>query len=67
MQEINDYIMKGFYKYLFGNRRFGTEEATFYKKIGSMNDKVLPKDFGIPANQLTDVNMQMYNKAVKEL
>jgi len=40
MQEINDYIMNGLYKGLFANRRYGTEEATFYRRIESMNDKV---------------------------
>ena len=67
MQEINDYIMNGLYKALFANRRLGGEEATFYRRIESMNDKVDPTDFGIPANQLTDVNISMYTKAVKEL
>ena len=32
-----------------------------------MSDKFNPQDFGIPANQLTEVNMAMYNKAIKEL
>ena len=59
--------MNGLYKALFANRRLGGEEATFYRRIESMNDKVDPTDFGIPANQLTDVNISMYTKAVKEL
>ena len=52
---------------MFANRRIPPQEALFYQKIQKMSDKFNPQDFGIPANQLTDVNMAMYNKAIKEL
>ena len=67
MEEINDYIMNGLYKGLFASRRLATEEATFQRKVEVLNESVGPRDFGIPPNQITDLNMAMYQKAIKEL
>ena len=67
MQEINDYIMNGLYKGLFASRRLAKKEVAFQHKIDMLNESVGPKDFGIPPNQLTDLNMAMYLKAIKEL
>lgn len=69
MQEINDYILKGIYKSILGstNHEMSKLEAEYQKKQDSLADWVTPADFGIPEEQINEVNMPMWQKAIREL
>ena len=67
MQEINDYIINGLHYGLFASKKYTRHDADLYKKIRQMNELVTLDDLELPKQMQSQVNLEMYNKAVKEL
>lgn len=69
MQEINEFIAKGFYLDLFGghNQELSYTEQAFQDKYDRLGEFLTADDFGIPATFINEFNMPMWNRAVKEL
>ena len=69
MQEVNDFLLKGIYKSILGstNHDMSALEEEYQKKQDNLAEWVTPADFGIPEEQINEVNMPMWQKAIREL